>query len=135
MEEKELTQEESLRIIHEMITAAKNEVKDDSFTYLLWGWLVFIASISQFILVKLDSTWNSIPWLLMPLGGLITAVYWMRRKKEMTVKTHVSEWLKYTWISFGVALGIIMFFNQMHFLQVLPCIMVLYGMGLFQSGG
>ena len=134
-EEKQLTQEESLRIIQEMIIAAKSEVKDDSFTYLLWGWLVFVASISQFVLVEMEIQWNSVPWLLMPLGGIITAIYWIRKKKDMRVKTYVSEWIKYTWISFGIALGIIMFFNGMNFLQVLPCIMVLYGMGLFQSGG
>jgi hypothetical protein len=134
-EETNLTQEDSLKIIHEMIAAAKNDVKDDAFTYLLWGWLVFIASIAQFILVRMQVEWNSIPWLLMPIGGIITVIYHIRKNKTAIAKTYISEWLKYTWISFGVAMGIIMFFNSMNFLQVLPCIMVLYGMGLFQSGG
>ncbi len=52
-EEKQLTQEESLRIIHEMISAAKNDVKADAFIFLLWGWLVFVASIAQFILINI----------------------------------------------------------------------------------
>ncbi|MCE3279910.1 MAG: hypothetical protein K0S44_2101 [Bacteroidetes bacterium] len=133
-EEKQLTQEESLRIIHEMISAAKNDVKADAFIFLLWGWLVFAASLSQFILIKMNVAWNSVPWMLMPLGGLITIVYSIRAGKKDKTKTAVTESLKYTWIAFSAALLIILFFNSMHFLQVLPCIMVLYGMGLFLSG-
>lgn len=132
--EKELTQEESLRIIHEMISAAKNDVKADAFIFLLWGWLVFVASIAQFILINMDIEWNSYPWMLMPLGGIITVIYSIRQGKKEKIKTNVTESLKYTWIAFTVALLIIMFFNSMTFLQVLPCIMVLYGMGLFLSG-
>ncbi len=133
--EKELTQEESLRIIHEMISAAKNDVKADAFIFLLWGWLVFIASIAQFILINMDVEWNSIPWMLMPLGGIITAIYVFRKAKHEKVKTHVSEFLKYTWIAFGAAMAIIMFFHQWGSSQILPIIMTLYGIGLFISGG
>ena len=58
----------------------------------------------------------------------------MKGKKDRT-KTNVTESLKYTWIAFTVALLIILFFNSMNYLQVLPIIMALYGMGLFLSGG
>ena len=133
--EKELTQEESLRIIHEMISAAKNDVKADSFIFLLWGWLVFVASIAQFILVIMEKDYNSMPWMLMPFGGLVTILYSIRKGKRDKTKTNVTESLKYTWIAFTAALFIIMFFNTMEIWQVLPCIMVLYGMGLFLSGG
>jgi hypothetical protein len=134
-EEKQLTQEESLRIIQEMISAAKNDVKADSFIFLLWGWLVFIASLGQFILINMDVEENAVPWMLMPIGGIITAVYTFRQGKKDRTKTAVTESLKFIWIAFTAALCIIMFFNSMQFLQVLPCIMVLYGMGLFLSGG
>jgi hypothetical protein len=134
-EEKQLTQEESLKIIHEMISAAKNDVKADAFIFLLWGWLVFVASIAQFILVMMEIKWNSVPWLLMPVGGVITVVYSIRKGKKDRTKTNITESLKYTWIAFTAAMLIIIFFNSMQFLQVLPCIMALYGMGLFLSGG
>src|ERR1035437_8437950 len=104
-----LTEHESLRIIQEMITAAKNDVKADAFIFLLWGYLVLIASIAQFILLTLDVDHNGKPWLLMPLGGLITIIYVIRKNKKIRTKTHVSEFLKFIWIAFGVALGILMF--------------------------
>jgi hypothetical protein len=134
MEEKELTQEESLQIIHNMIAAAKNDVKADAFIFLLWGYLVFIASISQFILAQMNVEHSDVVWLLMPLGGIITIIYSIRKRKQARTKTHVSEFLKYTWIAFGSALTVIMCFHNWSG-QVLPLIMTLYGIGLFISGG
>lgn len=134
-EEKQLTQEESLRIIHEMITTAKNDVKADAFIFLLWGYLVFIASVSQFILAKMNIENNNFPWLLMPLGGVITIIYSVRKNKTERIKTHVSSFLKYVWIAFSSALFIIMGFHSWGSGEMLPLIMTLYGIGLFISGG
>jgi hypothetical protein len=133
-EEKQLSQEESLKIIHEMIAAAKNDVKADAFIFLLWGYLVFIASISQFILAKMNVEYNDMVWLLMPLGGIITIIYSIRKNKKERTKTHVSVFLKYVWIAFGAALFVVMGFHDWEG-QVLPLIMTLYGIGLFISGG
>ncbi len=133
--ENQLTEQESLQIIQSMIAVAKNEVKSDSFIYLLWGWLVFIASISQFILIEMKNDLNSIPWLLMPIGGIITIGYFVRKRKEEKVKTHVGDFIKYIWTAFGASMVVIMFFNSMNSMQVLPVIMCLYGIGLFLSGG
>jgi len=133
--EKTLTEKESLQIIHEMISAAKNNIKADAFIFLLWGWLVFIASSTQFILIKMNIENNGIVWWLMPLGGIITPIYIaMKRKKDKT-RTHVSEFIKYTWIAFTVVLLIIIFCSSMNYMQVLPILMSLYGIGLFLSGG
>jgi len=134
-EEKQLTQEESLRIIHEMITAAKSDVKADAFIFLLWGYLVFVASISQFILAIMNVEHNDIVWLLMPIGVVITIIYSFRKKRNEKTKTHVSEFLKYIWIAFGSAMGVIMCFHSWGQGQILPLIMTLYGVGLFISGG
>ena len=49
--ETNLTQQQSLKIIQEMIATSKNNLKDNSFFFLLWGWLVLIASLSNFALI------------------------------------------------------------------------------------
>jgi len=41
METKAITGEESLQIIPRMIGIAKNEPKDDSKGWLVWGWLYY----------------------------------------------------------------------------------------------
>lgn len=133
--EKQLTQEESFRIIQSMINEAKNNVKAEAFIFLLWGWLVFVASLGQFILAQMHIPWNNVVWILMPIGGIITAVYAIRKGKQDKTRTNVTESLKYTWIAFTVALLILIFFNSMSFKQMLPTIMLFYGVGLFLSGG
>jgi hypothetical protein len=42
-----LSPEESLQVIRTMIEKAKTTVADNSFYFLLWGWLVFIAALLQ----------------------------------------------------------------------------------------
>lgn len=133
--EKQLTEHESLEIIQNMISAAKNDFKADAFIFLLWGWLVFIASISQYILAYMRSPYQGWPWMLMPVGGIVTAVYSMRKRKKEKAKTHVEDFLKYLWIAFTAGLLVILFFNKMEYVQILPVIITLYGIGLFVSGG
>jgi len=133
--EKQLTQEESLRIIQEMIAAAKNDVKGDAFIFLLWGWLVFIASTAQFVMIEMGYITNSsLVWMLMPLGGIVTIIYSMRKGKRDKTKTNVTESLKATWIAFSAAMLIMLFCSSMGWSQLMPCITVLYGVGLFLSG-
>ena len=40
----QMSHEDSLRIIKNMIQSAKNDFEDDSFYYLFWGWLVFVVN-------------------------------------------------------------------------------------------
>ena len=43
MEEKKLSEQESLQIIQEMIYTAKKEQKDNGMGWIVWGWMLFAA--------------------------------------------------------------------------------------------
>jgi hypothetical protein len=137
--EKELSSEESLRIISEMVHAAKTEITDKSFFYLLWGWLVFTASLGQFMLITvIPSNYNYLPWtILMPLGGIVTSVYSARMKKKERVKTLLDEFMKYALTAFLLSLFIVLFstFRSENSVPGYPLIMMVYGAWLFISGG
>ena len=47
MKEKELSPEESIDLINTMIGKARKRYTDNSFYFLLWGWLVIVASALQ----------------------------------------------------------------------------------------
>jgi hypothetical protein len=53
--EKELTQEESLLIIQQMINTAKHEQKDDGKGWIIWGWMLFLASVLT--VVNIEYKW------------------------------------------------------------------------------
>jgi L-asparagine transporter-like permease len=112
LKEEELTSEESLRIITEMIHTAKSGLKDNGFFYLLWGWLVFTACISQYVLLYvMNSPYNWIGWaVLMPVGGLISTIYGIRMGKKEKVKTYLDEFMNYVLIAFMVSLFSVLFY-------------------------
>ena len=53
MEEKQISEQESLLIIQQMIQTAKAEQKDDGKGWILWGWLLFAASILTYLNIEL----------------------------------------------------------------------------------
>jgi len=139
--EKPLSESESLAIIQNMIHKAQGAVGDKSFYFLLWGWLVFVAAMSQYTIVKFFPVvleYNAWSWaILMPLGGIISGIHGYREGKKEKVKTYTGDLLKYVSIAFGVALLIILFFGSITqgWFTVYPMIMMVYGMWLFISGG
>ena len=136
MENKPITNEESMQIITEMIETSKNNLKDNGFIWLMWGWLVTIASMFQFISMEVGFRHGYLAWVLMPLGGVITIWYSIRKSKESNVRTHVDTFMKSLWTAFGIAIVLVISMVSQHDeLMVLPLCMMLYGIGTFVSGG
>ncbi len=137
--EKEMTSEESLRIITEMIQTAKSGIKDNGFFYLLWGWLVFIACVSQyFFLYVVYNQYNWLAWaILMPLGGVVSTLYGIRLGRKEKVKTYLDQFMSYVLIAFLMSLFTVLFYTARTNNPALgyPLIMMVYGAWLFISGG
>src|SRR5215203_414300 len=71
MEEKQISEKESLLIIQQMIQTAKQEQKDDGKGWIIWGWLLFSASVFTFLNLKFD--WVSI-FFFWNLFGALTVI-------------------------------------------------------------
>src|SRR5687767_1343311 len=104
MQDKTITEKESLLLIHQMIQSAKSKMSDDGFLYLLWGWLVLAASLAEYALIRMDYEHHYITWMLMPLGAVVSIFYGRGKSKNETVKTYVDEFMAYLWGAFVVAL-------------------------------
>jgi len=139
--DKPLSETESIALIQNMIHKAQGAVGDKSFYFLIWGWLVFIAAMSQYCMVKFIPAlrdYNGLPWaILMPLGGILSGVHGYRERKKEKVRTYTGDLLKYVSIAFGVSLFIVLFFCSINegWENAYPMIMMVYGMWLFISGG
>ena len=130
-----MTEQESLQVIQQMIQSAKQEFHDKSFYYLLWGWLVFIASIGQFVLMTAGFAHPEIVWLLMPVGGVITSIYGRNENKKKKVKTYFDEFNKHALVSFLVSLFMVLGFQQKLQINCYPMVVMVYGCWLYISGG
>ena len=136
--ENQLSEQQSLKIIQEMIATSKDNLKDNSFFYLLWGWLVLGASLIHFGLLQTSYEYPWIPWpIMMAIGGIVAGIAGHRMGKDQKTVSHVDRMIMFIWQAFGVVLFIILFMSAYHSLDWYTSntlIMVMYGMGTYVSG-
>jgi hypothetical protein len=86
MESKEFTPSESLSLIANVILEAKSRFKDNGFSFIFIGLCSFIASLGQFVLLRLEYYQiNYYPYFIMPIAAAVTYFYY--KKKRSTVKS------------------------------------------------
>ncbi|HKC34753.1 MAG TPA: hypothetical protein VKB95_01785, partial [Chitinophagaceae bacterium] len=96
--------EQSLQVIQSMIQKAKQDVVSNSFYFLLWGWLVFITALLNFVLMKFtDIQQPYIVWNIMWLGVIASIIKGIKMGRSESVKTYLGETMKY----FGISMAII----------------------------
>ena len=136
MEEKNIINpEESLAIIQEMVLKTKSHYSDNSFYFILWGWLTFIASLAHYFLIPFYGASSSLVWLLMPIGGVISVVYGTKKSKGVKVRTHLETYIANLWTALG--LGLIVLVTGTVLLKsgfLLPIFILLYAIGTFTTG-
>ncbi|MBC7862711.1 MAG: hypothetical protein IAF38_07025 [Bacteroidia bacterium] len=136
MEEKEISVEESLNIMQSMVRRAQNNVSDNGFMFIFWGWLVFITGGIFYALMKSGWEYAPVIWgVTMPLGGVFSAIYGYSQKKKEKVKTYIDDYLGYLWGAFGISLFITIFMGSKLQGNGYPVIIMLYGIATFISGG
>lgn len=134
--EKQMNSDESLLLIKRMISTAKEQLEDQSFYYLIWGWLVFISCLTHYALIQLAPDIQGIGWvILMPAGAIATMIYGIRQGKRQQVQSYIDSLMKYVLISFLVSLAIVLGFQGHLGLSTYPMVMLVYGGWLFISGG
>ncbi|HYF31920.1 MAG TPA: hypothetical protein VD993_12440 [Chitinophagaceae bacterium] len=109
MEEKQLTGHESLSLINEMISKAKHEIKDDGAGWLLWGGMIFFASVATFIIIQFNlKVQLFIAWNVFGLIAIPLLIYGMiQGKKRRGTRTYVDEMLYYFDVGFTICIFII----------------------------
>ena len=100
------SKEESLNLITKMINQAKNENREKGEGWLLWGWLLFIASLTSAVLYHFNlGRYIGLLWNVMGLIVLIYFVYGIVvKKKTKQVKTYIEELLDKFEIGFFLSL-------------------------------
>jgi len=137
MEEQTLEPKESLQLINSMINTAKNKLADDGFLFIFWGWLVCAAALIHYTTIIFNIPYGYWVWpVLMPLGGIVSAIYGASQKKKNNVKTYIDGYLAYLWGAFIIAMVITLVMMGFHGVKITYFfLMLLYGIATFVSGG
>ncbi|WP_420317688.1 hypothetical protein [Ekhidna sp.] len=136
MSNKELTKDESLALITDMIGQAKRNVaRGGSFYFLLWGWVVLIANLGHYLIAKF--AWYEHPyivWILTIPAAIVSMVHGARRSKTAQVKSHLDRVYSQIWLAVFIGVLIILFFMDNVNYNVNAIILTFAGIGTFISG-
>ena len=130
--------EQSLRLIQSMIEKAKQDVANNSFYLLLWGWLIFIAALLNFGLMRFTSFEQPyLAWNLVWIGVIASIIKGVKDSKKIAVKTFVGETMKFFGISQAILYtGLAFFFGKYDLWHIsFPLYILVYAVTCFFMGG
>jgi len=111
-EEKSLSPQESLQLITDAITRTKENIKQNSFPFLLWGWLIAIASFSFFFLHQYTSfQYYFLPFPVLVVTGIISTIIFYRTKISTSARSYLSIFLYKMWLVLGISFIVVVFIN------------------------
>ena len=130
--------QDSLQLIHSMISKTKANLRENRIYFLLWGWVSFIAIISQFILkVMLRYERHYLVWLVTIPTVIFTIIYSRRTHNGQAVKTYIGESMSNLWTGIGISffiLSLIISSSNGGWNNAWPFFILFYGLGTFVSG-
>jgi hypothetical protein len=140
MREENFDPNQSLILIESMINRAKDKFAEDGSMYLLWGWTVFICSLSQFILLHFyKSPYHYMVWMSSWFVVIYQVIYLRRKYRKQKVRTYTSHILGYVWLTFVIVIFLLAFLigrlsGGDYFMHINPILLAVYGMPIFLSG-
>ena len=132
---------DNLNVIKSMIEKTKTDAADSGSIFILWGWLIIVASILNYIFVYKE--WYDkigLIWFVLMSLGVIGTIYILKKiTKREKVKSYSGVALANLWFSCGVSfvivarLGIPLKVIPLESLNIIMA--VIAGIGLFTTGG
>ncbi len=137
MEEKPLSERESLELITGMISKAKNHYYESGQSALLWGF----SNVICFILAYMEQTINGFnfpfsPFFLLIIPGVLQIYFHRKRASTNKTVTYNDEAHFYVWVAFGISVIILTIVGGIADIGyiVLPLLLLLFAIPTFISG-
>lgn len=104
---RDLTPAESLKVIENMIQQAKQSFHRMSFYFLLWGGLLTLATLFEFVMSLAGHAYGWLGWpVIGVLGGVLSLNYGARETKRQGGETMMDRVLQWLWFGFIVTMVI-----------------------------
>lgn len=137
---KYFTEQDSLRVINEMITVARGNLTRGSGKYfILWGYIVCLASLIHFLFfmksLELGANMSGWIWTIASiLGIIITTVFIVKDYKKDIVSTYTDGLITNIWLGFGCFAFLSAFLlNGKMGMYIYPAILFIYTFALSVS--
>lgn len=131
-----LSPQESLSLITEAISKTKDNIRNNSFPFLLWGWLIPVASFSYFMLQQYTNyRFYFIPFPVLVAVGIIATIRWYLKQKTISAtETYLTYFLTRMWLVLGISFLAVVFINVSKTLPPFTYTLVIAAIGTLVSG-
>ncbi len=105
MEDRKLTEKESLEVITSMIAQTKQRYIGNGNILLMWGYLVTFVSILVWVMLAMthQNVWNWL-WFAIPIiGSTATSILARRQERNQGVTTYSDKITSQLWTIFGIS--------------------------------
>jgi hypothetical protein len=110
--EKQMTAQESLELITAMIHEAKTGIRQKSFYFLLWGWVVTLGYLGGYVLVKTGYPHPYLVWFITVPAALLSFYYGFRIRRKSGPATQLEAIMMWGWVAFAVTIVIFIIFGR-----------------------
>lgn len=133
--EQQFNEQESLRLIDEMINKVKSDFHESGISALLWGSVIVVCSLVSLLNLRLKIPLLEYVWLLTFVAIVPQVIVSVRESKKRRYKTYTDDAMSGIWISFGIAIFILSFYSGLFAVPHSSALyLTLYGMPTFATG-
>ncbi|HEV3325186.1 MAG TPA: hypothetical protein VG052_06255, partial [Puia sp.] len=135
-EERSLLPQESLALIAEAILKTKENFRENSRFFLLWGWLIAAASLGFFALRQYTGTkLFFLPFPVLALAGIVTTLIWYRQvKSEAPTETYLGFFFNRLWLVLGISFILVVYISVSRGWPPFLYTLIVAGIGTAVSG-
>lgn len=136
MNEANLSESESLKLITEMIGKAKSSYHSNGLGAIMWGSVIFFCSVFDYVRLQLNFHMGFDIWWLMFIA-LVPQFYMMfRNRGKKNFITYEETTMSYVWSAFAASIVMLMFYSNIYETKHgISLFLMLFGMPTFITGG
>ncbi|MES2881509.1 MAG: hypothetical protein V4676_05125 [Bacteroidota bacterium] len=112
MEEKQISEQESLRLITEMINKAKTGFHESGSSAILWGSVIAFCGLISFAQLTWNFSVGFDVWLLTLFAFIPQAYITIAERKNKRVVSHIEQAMNAIWIVYAISIfALVFYFN------------------------
>lgn len=144
MHQNEFTPEEGFKIIQKAISNIKTNYKESAQIFLLWGWILSLACLAQFVILKIFqykevydqlAVYSVGNWIVFMLAGFIFQSFMLKKiNSKRKVYSYLEGYLKSLWIVIVISFCVAVFICITLKIALLPIILLIAGIGTTTTG-
>lgn len=119
-DEKVLTEKESLDLITQMISKAKDACHDTGISAIMWGALIAVCSLVRLSELQFGYKLPFDIYLLTIVAVIPQIIFSIREKKQKKVKTYDDAFMDALWTGFGISIFLLIVITNVMFNQWVP---------------